>query len=314
MPFRFGNAVMESMDVAYARVETSIGGTDADGIAAQILSPLWFDKDPQVSFDAKNQRLLRAIAIAADIYNAAGQGSLSALHREVSSATAERCADEGINALTASFGVALIETALFHALCSATATNFHQALLADLPGLGEDFVSSLPSKPTPRMAVRHTVGLTDPVIDADIEEPLGDGLPQTLSDIIARHGVRYFKIKIARETEPTIERLCHIASLLDTTAGDYAVTLDANEQFEDMGEFHAFVQAFSEEPRLRSFWDRMLLFEQPVHRDEALSPEVAEPLREIGKARPVIIDESDATDETLMLALELGYAGCSAKS
>jgi hypothetical protein len=58
----------------------------------------------------------------------------------------------------------------------------------------------------------------------------------------------------------------------------------------------------------------VLVVEQPVHRDQALSDTAALSLREWKTRPPIIIDESDGAVGDLPRALELGYAGTSYKN
>src|SRR5688500_13966519 len=81
-----------------------------------------------------------------------------------------------------------------------------------------------------------------------------------------------------------------------------------------MGEFAAFVREASRDGALEGLWNRTLLIEQPVARHAALEDSVAGPLAEISAFKPVIIDESDGSDEAVERALALGYGGISAKN
>ena len=54
MPFRFGVAVINELVVVYLRVEIETGdGGVAAGVGASVLSPLWFEKDPSRSIEAR---------------------------------------------------------------------------------------------------------------------------------------------------------------------------------------------------------------------------------------------------------------------
>ena len=189
---------------------------------------------------------------------------------------------------------------------------FHEALREDVLGLGSGVAAAIPRQPLERIAVRHTVGLADPITNADATDRLDDGLPETLEEVVREHGVFWFKIKIERDLSATLSRLSRIAAVLDHEAGDYSVTLDANEQFEQMAECRDFVRAAAVERGLARLWPRVVFVEQPVHRDRALENDVALVLAEI--PLPVIIDESDGTDASFERARGLGYRGVSAKS
>jgi hypothetical protein len=238
------------------------------------------------------------LRLALDAYMRLDASPVWYLHKIAEPEIRRSAAAKGLNDLTAGYGVALVDS----------------ALKDNLFGYGEDFGAMLPDAPVERMAMRHTIGLVDPIMDGDITEAVNDGLPESLEQVIAHYGARFFKIKISGDAEASRDRLRRIAAVLDGKAGDYRATLDGNEQFHDMADFAAFMRGASADPALRNLWDRTLLIEQPVGRAHSLVDEVAEPLREIGAFKPVIIDESDGVDESLERALSLGYRGISAKN
>ena len=88
--------------------------------------------------------------------------------------------------------------------------------------------------PHPAIAVRHTVGLADPIVTADQHpaDRIGDGLPETLEEVVRRYAPRYYKLKVGGAIDTDLERLTRIAAVLDREAGDYRVTLDGNEQYD----------------------------------------------------------------------------------
>ena len=306
MPFRYGKAVVTEEPIAHLRARLDIDGRPATGVAAAALPPLWFDKDPSKSHADNIADLLRSLRAAAETYRALPAAGAFALHQAGEPESRRRCA--GLNDLTAGFGVALLDAAVVDGLCRATETTFHAALKSDLLGFGP---LDLPERPLDRIQVRHTVGMADPITAAEVREPLNDGLPETLEDVVRVYGVRYFKVKVSGDLEASLDRLRRIAAVL---RGDYQVTLDGNEQFHAMEEAAAFVRRVSTDPLLREFWGKTLWIEQPVERSAALEEDVHEALEEIDRLKPVIIDESDGTDGAVDRALLLGYRGISAKN
>ncbi|HEX7896662.1 MAG TPA: enolase C-terminal domain-like protein [Planctomycetota bacterium] len=306
MPFRYGKAVVTEEPIAHLRIVAEIDGHRALGVSAAALPPLWFDKDPSKTHADNIADLLRSLRAAADVYTAAPAAPAFALHQTCEAETRRRL--RGLNDLTAGFGVALLDAAAIDALCRATGTTFHGALRDDLLGFGP---LELPERPLDRVQVRHTVGMADPITAADVREPVGDGLPETLEDVARVYGVRYYKVKVSGDVEDSLDRLRRIAAVL---RGDYQVTLDGNEQFHAMEEAAAFVRRVSADPALREFWGKTLWIEQPVERSRALEDDVHEALEEIDRLKPVIIDESDGTDAAVDRALTLGYRGISAKN
>ncbi len=48
----------------------------------------------------------------------------------------------------------------------------------------------------PRIKMYHSVGAADPLTKADMQHPIGDGLPETLAEWIPYNGVLAIKIKL----------------------------------------------------------------------------------------------------------------------
>jgi hypothetical protein len=163
-------------------------------------------------------------------------------------------------------------------------------------------------KPRVSIAARHTVGLVDPITAADQTQKVGDGLPETLQEVVARYGQRYFKLKVAGDARADVERLVAIAAVLDRIAGPYQVSLDGNEQYEDMQGVAELWARMKGEVRLARLVSSVLFIEQPVKRQKAL----ASPVKDID--RPVIIDESDDALDAFPRAKALGYRGVSSKT
>jgi hypothetical protein len=164
--------------------------------------------------------------------------------------------------------------------------------------------------PASGIDIRHTVGLVDPLVPGDQESRVNDGLPETLSEVIATYGCRYYKIKIGGDAAADLDRLGRIAALLDQSGIDYRVTLDGNEQFADGEAIAAFFARVEADPALRRFSKALLCLEQPVRRDRAL----AEPVDRLAARIPVIIDESDGGLDAFPTARALGYTGVSSKT
>lgn len=314
IPFRYGKAVVTEEPIAHLRVAAEVDGTVAEGVSAAALPPLWFDKDSSKTHDDNIRDLLRSVRHAADVYAEIAPTDAWSLHRASEPEARRRCAAEGLNELTAGFGVALLDEAAIDAICRKKGVAFHRGLRENLFGLGADFGRLVPESPRSRIAVRHTVGMADPITAADVAGPIGDGLPETLEDVIRTYGVRYFKVKTSKDIGASLERLRRIATVLDRDAGDYGVTLDGNEQFDTMEEAAGFVRRVAADAALAGFWRRTLWIEQPVDRSASLVDGVASALKEISAAKPVIIDESDGTDDAVDRALALGYHGISAKN
>lgn len=315
MPFRFGRSTMTQMPILHLRLKVEMDdGKVVTGVSASGIPPLWFDKGAHKTHADNIHDLSLSLRLALEKYLDMDGAPVWYLHDVCEGVARRNAAAKGLNELTAGFGVALVDAALIDACCRHTGATFHSALKANLFGFGEDMAAILPAKPSDTIALRHTVGLLDPITAADRVTPVDDGLPETLEDVIRQYRAGYFKIKISGDFAGSIERLTRIAAVLDSQAGDYKATLDGNEQFHDMAEFSAFIREAARVPALENLWRRTLLIEQPVARHASLEDSVAGPLGEVSSFKPVIIDESDGSDEAVERALSLGYRGISAKN
>lgn len=315
MPFRFGRATMTQMPILHLRlrVETA-DGRELTGSSACGIPPLWFDKAAGKTHADNILDLSVSLRLALDEYMKLDPAPAWFLHKVAEPPVRKTALAKGLNGLTAGFGIALVDSAVIDAACRHAQVTFHGALRENLLGCGADLAALLPARPLDRIALRHTVGLADPLLDSDIAEPVNDGLPESLEQVVGHYRARFFKIKISGEAAASRDRLRRIAAILDAKAGDYRATLDGNEQFHDMEAFAAFIRDSKDDPALRNLWNRTLLIEQPVGRSHSLDDSVARPLEEISAFKPVIIDESDGDDGCVDRALALGYRGISAKN
>jgi hypothetical protein len=315
MPFRFGRATMTQMPILHLRLKVETAdGREVTGVSACGIPPLWFDKAAGKTHADNIQDLSISIRLALDAYMQLDHAPAWFLHKVAEPIVRKAAAAKGLNDLTAGYGIALIDSALIDAACRNANVTFHGALKGNVLGYGADFAALIPDRPLERIALRHTVGLVDPIYDADITEPVHDGLPESLEQVIRHYKARFFKLKISGDASASRERLRRIASVLDAHAGDYRATLDGNEQFHDMADFALFIKDARTDPALKNLWERTLLIEQPVGRAHSLVDAVAGPLKEISAFKPVIIDESDGADDSIIRALALGYSGISAKN
>jgi hypothetical protein len=161
------------------------------------------------------------------------------------------------------------------------------------------------------------VGLADPLTAADIapDERLGDGFPQSLEEYVAQSGVRFFKVKVSNRLDWDLARLETVAAIAERKLGsNYHVTLDGNEQYKAAEQFDEFISRLRSNPRLATLFENILVIEQPLERNIALTPEHTQGIRQLGETVPVIIDESDGFRDAYPRAVELGYRGISCKS
>ncbi len=328
-PFRYGIASMTDVPHVFLRTRVTVGAESVVGIAAEGLPPKWFTKDPSTTFDEDLPAMLRVIRHAATTAEEAGRAPVSFfdLWKGIFTAQERWAQAEGIAPLLANLGVSLIERAILDGICRLTSTPLHALLRTDRLGLRLEEVrpgtsaaelrEALPAAPLTRCHVRHTVGLGDPLTPDDItpEEKADDGLPQDLESCIREYGLQYFKVKLAGRADVDLPRLTRIAGVLEReTRGDYALTVDGNENFPDLDTFRAFWERAGDTPALKGMWRRVLVVEQPVHRGHALDAPAGQVLRAWTSRPAVIVDESDGALDDLPRALALGYDGTSHKN
>jgi hypothetical protein len=322
LPFRFGVVTLTEAPQAFVRARIRLAdGREGEGMSAELLVPKWFDKSPNLSNEQNFDQLRRSLVSARQYLAAAGCDTAFGLSVAVEGAHREACKAEGLNGLVASFGLALLERAIIDALARiedvpafVLVRNNHVGLTAqttpDLSGFDLDaFLNGL--KPAPAIAVRHTVGMVDGLTTAETAgRRLDDGLPESLEEVIATYGHRYFKLKVSGAIDADIARLTNIAAVLNRIPEPYYVTLDGNEQFNSAAAVAELWRRIGEEPRLARLRSSILLIEQPIARDRALQ----EPVHELGARVPMEVDESDADITVFPQARALGYRGISTKS
>ena len=65
MPFRFGSVTMTELSVVYLRVQFEMDdGRTTEGVSSSVLSPMWFDKRPDLDYETKQHNLLVGMSLA----------------------------------------------------------------------------------------------------------------------------------------------------------------------------------------------------------------------------------------------------------
>ena len=321
LPFRFGVITVTHgrQAVLRARIRDE-SGREGWGVAAETLASKWFDKDPRWT-DAQNEhQLRRALELAEAAFHAAGPNTAFGHFADGYAEHVAACGREGLNPLVAGYGRALLDRAALDALLKLHGVGFWAGMRANIGGAephavapdlpGFDFGTILAaSAPPRRLHARHTVGLVDPITAADQSERVGDGLPETLEEVVDAYRHAYYKLKVDGDFTADVERLSRIAAVLDRLP-EYRATLDGNEQYESAEAAAALWRAMEAEPRLARLRASILFIEQPVKRARALETG----MEALAAARPVIIDESDGDLDAFPRAKALGYAGVSSKA
>ncbi len=326
MPFRFGIAVMSEVPHIFLHCTWEVDGKIQTGLAADGLPPKWFDKSPRTSAELDIQNMLLVIRRAVAVARALPASSAFDLWRQIYDVQMAWARESDLPPLLALFGVSLVERTMLDALAREQGVNFATLLHQNLPGIrlgeihpelaGRTPVEFLPARPLAKVTVRHTVGLSDPLTDADVTpaDMLNDGLPQTLEDCVQFYGLHQFKLKLRGDVEADLARLRTIAAVVTRQCGkNYTFTLDGNEQYKSFPEFVELWERIISDRALTEFFAGLMFIEQPLHRSVALDPAIAR-IRAWRGGPPMIIDESDAQLGDLERALDLGYSGTSHKN
>jgi hypothetical protein len=322
LPFRFGVVTLTEAPQCFVRVRIELpDGRSQWGAAAEVLAPKWFDKNQALSNEDNFEQLRLALRLAAGAYTdgraRTAFGHFAAHYGEQIEAGAAR----GLNSLVASYGPAQIDRAILDALILAADCSFYDGMRRNLAGIdpallgpraGDLAALDMPRflaglAPAESIAARHTVGLVDVV--GGHPNQVGDNLPESLEEVVASYGHRYFKLKVGGKHDADLARLVEIAAVLDRASQPYFVSLDGNEQYSDIAALLELWRLMQDEPRLRRLVASILFIEQPITRAHALDDDVSS----LSRVKPVIIDESDDELDVFPRARGLGYSGVSSK-
>jgi hypothetical protein len=325
LPFRFGVITVTEGTQAVVRATIALeDGRTATGVAAESLAAKWFDKDPAFSDRQNLDQLRQALGIAIDLYRSRGLRSPFGLYADTYGEQLARGAGLGLMPLVACYGPALLDRAILDAVGRAMGLSFAEMVRRNVAGIevreeltpdlaGFDLAGFLGRlQPGRDIAVRHTVGLVDPIVAGDQSpgERVNDGLPETLEEVVRAYGTRYYKLKVGGDATADLDRLMRIAAVLDRDAGDYLATLDGNEQYDSVEGIAELWRRMAETPALARLTQAILFIEQPIKRAKALSASVAP----LARLKPLIVDESDGELGSFPTALGLGYRGVSSKT
>src|SRR5258705_9713198 len=116
MPFRFGVVTLTESPQAFVRARIRLEGgphpgKEAEGAAAELLAPKWFDKNPALSNEDNFEQLRASLRAAREKYLAQG------------AATAWQHASPA-QGLVENYGPALVDRAVLDALCRALGVSF----------------------------------------------------------------------------------------------------------------------------------------------------------------------------------------------
>ena len=243
-----------------------------------MMIPKWFDKSPDRSNEQNIDDLRASLTFASEAYtsNSAPRSAFghASFHYR---ALLDHGAARGLNALTASYGAALVDRAMLDALCRMRDVSIGTALWLNLPGLGADltpdlahfdfdaFLASLPALTS--IDARHTVGMMDPLTadEVDARRRPTDGLPVALTTSSRAIAIAGSSSSSAGDVTADIERLvAHRAGA--RAARHYRDHARRQRAIRRRRGARCVPGALLAEPRLRACARRSLYLEQPLPR------------------------------------------------
>mgnify|MGYP000877075553 CR=1 FL=1 len=335
-PLKFGGEVVESVPFCTIRATVQNGRHDiADGWGGIFLMDQWGWPTPEVPRDAKQRVMQRVLDEYIHLVTShVGmfhpidlfmelEDDLVRINRRVS-------AEEGVAVeqpfLSALVCVSAVDAALHDAFGNVNGIDTYEGygslFMDDLSRwLGPEFVNLyagdfVRSAYKPKVPIFHLVGGLDKLTrdGLDDSDP-ADGLPNCLADWIAYEGMYCLKVKLrGNDLDWDVERMIAVHDVgreeLDRLGtSQMHLTADTNEMCESPQYIVEMLQRVRE--RSPETFDRTLYIEQPTGRD---LDEDAHDMRAIAALKPVIVDESLTTIESLDRAMELGWSGIALKT
>lgn len=170
--------------------------------------------------------------------------------------------------------------------------------------------------PIAELPLYHLVGALDSLESTEDCQPIGDGLPENLSEWIRWNGLTHLKIKLnGDDLEWDVGRLLDVERVASEAQVARGVTtwyysLDFNERCQDVAYLLSFIERIQRESA--SAFQRIAYIEQPTARD--LKAHHENRMHAASSLVPVVIDESLLDLESLLQACELGYTGVALKA
>jgi L-alanine-DL-glutamate epimerase-like enolase superfamily enzyme len=336
-PIKFGGTAVDRATIVNvtAAVHTAAGGR-ARGFGSMPLGNVWSFPSRVLGYDATLAAMKalveRIAAVTRDCTEVGHPIDLTwalepAYHRAAEEVTAVLRLAEPIPPLCTLVCASAFDAALHDAYGKAHGLNCYHTYGPDFLHhdlghyLGREFAGErldryVTREPKPRLPLYHLVGALDPLEDADVTQPVGDGLPETLPQWIEADGLTHLKIKLnGDDLAWDVARVVRVDRVTAVTQQKRGVerwfySLDFNERCPHVGYLLDFLAQVRE--RAPAGFERIQYVEQPTARD--LRANRANTMHEAAKVRPVVIDESLLDLESLLLARDRGYTGAALKA
>lgn len=231
---------------------------------------------------------------------------------------------ESIPKLAAMVAASPLEAAVHDAYGRVLGANSFECMTGDYLNedlsayLGEEFIGKYPgdflaSEPKSTMPLYHLVGALDPLSQADLNDRVEDGHPETLEEWLHQDGITHLKIKLAgNNIDWDVGRIVEVTRICEIVGSErnWKLSFDFNEQCPNEDYVLDLLERIERLSKLS--FDRLQYIEQPTPRDLTERTEMT--VHRIARIRPVVIDESLTGPESLKLARQRGYTGLALKA
>lgn len=332
-PIKFGGVALDrvtQLDVE-CFLESSAGKV-VRGFGSMPLGNVWAFPSKTLPYDGTLGAMKALAEPVARIYRGMGtithpiESTMAVEHDVFREAAALPLADP-MPKLAALVVASPFDAALHDAFGKAHGRNCYKTYGPDLLAgdlsrwLGDDF-KGLPldrfvnTEPKATMPLYHLVGALDPLADADVKTPVGDGLPESLEQWIPFSGLTHMKIKLnGDDLRWDVERVLGVERVALAAQAKRGVTrwwysLDFNEKCANVDYLLDFLAQVGE--RAPAALERVQYIEQPTARD--LKANRHNVMHKASAIKPVVIDESLLDLESILVAREMGYTGAALKA
>jgi L-alanine-DL-glutamate epimerase-like enolase superfamily enzyme len=336
-PMKFGGRVVTDVVLLHVRAEVETGdGRRGTGFGSMPMGNVWAWPSRQVPGDATLAAMIelgQRVARHASQYQGSGHPleithELGTTHQDAAAEiTSAAGLGEPMPRLAQLVAASPTEAAIYDAYGKALGQNSYNLLSAEFVGrdlsayLTDEFAGEYLDRYTLRrpkasMPLYHLVGALDPLTDANLDQRIDDGLPETLPEWIHADGLTHLKIKLnGDDLGWDVDRVVsteRVAAEAQHQRGCtcWCYSADFNERCANVDyvlDFLAHVGQHSPDAL-----QRLQYIEQPTHRDLRANPENR--MHRAALIKPVVIDESLLDFESLLLSRELGYSGVALKA
>ena len=332
-PLKFGGVKTDHCVLFNVRLRAQTrDGKEAEGFGSMPLGNVWAFPPRHVPFASSLEAMKRLAAEAAET---AAESNLCAhpldhseelrpeFERLAAQISAELQLETPMPDLCMLVTTSPVDAAIHDAFGKANGVNSYNALgreyaahdlsrYLDDQFQGKYLDAYVHERPQPAMPLYHLVGALDPLTDADVSEPVGDGLPETLAEWIKADGLRHLKVKLnGDDLDWDAQRLLDVNRIAsECRDGHWQYSADFNERCENVEYLLEFLRRVQESGG--GAFERLAYIEQPTDRDLRANPENR--VEKAAAIKPVVIDESLTDYETLLLARDQGYSGVALKA